>query len=725
MEEVETLLKEAEAARDGGDLTLARLLYEKVLTREPLQEFALLGLGVCDRREGRPDNALALHQRAQVAHPESVWPHLELAFDLFMLGRFNECEAELLIVQARRPADLNALQGLIAIDKHRGEFTRALARLDAAPDELKRSEAMILERIGLLDLLERRGEVWRLLAEGAARYPSNPNFLMEMARLRALEGDRKGAITALEAATLCTPDHPAPWLRLSDLARQEQRPDVALKQLEIAKTTCRPDIWVDLGMAQTLFELGRYPDCEAVLRQAYEVHQGHHLVTQVHAEFIAKLGRPGDALTLVRQAIETAPQAESLLVLLGELCQKLGQTEQAARIAAELTTKLDTDPHTRTRWLQLTARLAEDNFQRGDARKLYVTLEQHQPESRLALEGQIRLALLSGDLTLSHEKLMKLAQLEMPGRLARGLPANISQSFWGQYHEEYAFNPDLVAELAKLDALPAASRIKSLMELANNYPDWTPVACALLLALREAGLFGYSIAPSKARSVIPPRIFQYWHSPTPPSDVATLMASWPTLNPDCSYQLFDDASARLWLREHDTRALEAYLAARHSTQKCDVFRLALLYHEGGWYADADDRALSSLTDSPVAGADFVTYQEEFATLGNNLLAARAGHPIIGAALNDAITALIRGDSDIVWLSTGPGMLSRAFVKTLVAKGSGWPGLIKDMSIMAKSQLNRLVAVHCHAQYKLSDAHWANNQLQKAKIRTPALEPSSE
>jgi mannosyltransferase OCH1-like enzyme len=38
-------------------------------------------------------------------------------------------------------------------------------------------------------------------------------------------------------------------------------------------------------------------------------------------------------------------------------------------------------------------------------------------------------------------------------------------------------------------------------------------------------------------------------------------------------------------------------AAAHPAQKSDLFRLAYLFREDGWYIDADDRCLGNLSDS--------------------------------------------------------------------------------------------------------------------------------
>ena len=112
--------------------------------------------------------------------------------------------------------------------------------------------------------------------------------------------------------------------------------------------------------------------------------------------------------------------------------------------------------------------------------------------------------------------------------------------------------------------------------------------------------------------------------------------------------------------------LSAYRHAREPAQRADLFRLAWLFAEGGWYADADDRCIAPLERIAPPGAALVVYQEEYGTIGNNVVGATPGEPVIGAALALAVATLNRGDADIVWFSTGPGLMTRALAQDLAA-----------------------------------------------------------
>ncbi len=119
--------------------------------------------------------------------------------------------------------------------------------------------------------------------------------------------------------------------------------------------------------------------------------------------------------------------------------------------------------------------------------------------------------------------------------------------------------------------------------------------------------------------------------------------------------------------------------------------------------DADDRCVEPLTSFVPPDAALAGYQENYGTLGNNVLGAAPGHPVIVRALELAITAVNRGDHDIVWLLTGPGLLTRAAAE--VFAGPEGTETLEHAAIFEWWQLQRHVAVHCPVSYKRSRRHW--------------------
>ena len=95
--------------------------------------------------------------------------------------------------------------------------------------------------------------------------------------------------------------------------------------------------------------------------------------------------------------------------------------------------------------------------------------------------------------------------------------------------------------------------------------------------------------------------------------------------------------------------------------------------------------------------EFAGYQENYGTIGVNFLGAAPGHPVIALALENAVIAVNRGDRDIVWMSTGPGLLTRAVAQSVLSVSAGdW---LSRARLLELWEFQRAVGVHCPAHYK--------------------------
>jgi hypothetical protein len=247
-------------------------------------------------------------------------------------------------------------------------------------------------------------------------------------------------------------------------------------------------------------------------------------------------------------------------------------------------------------------------------------------------------------------------------------------------------------------SMPPAEQLAGLPGIVRDNPDSTVAAVSLMIALRQADSF----APKSALATgggIPKTIMQYWDSTSPPSDILRLMETWRETNPGYRYRLFNDMSAQEFLTKHfPPEVLKAYNRGEYATQKSDIFRLAFLVAEGGIYADADDRCTAPVTAIIPKGARLVAYQDDHMTLCNNFIAAEPRHPVLLAGLEGAVRAMLRGDRDTVWFSTGPALLTRAFTQVLVACAD----VFDDIAASGIAVLHR------------TDRHWLNSTFARRK-----------
>jgi hypothetical protein len=97
----------------------------------------------------------------------------------------------------------------------------------------------------------------------------------------------------------------------------------------------------------------------------------------------------------------------------------------------------------------------------------------------------------------------------------------------------------------------------------------------------------------------------------------------------------------------------------------------------------------------------VLAQEDFGCAANHFLAVAPGHPVLQAALRAMVMAINRGDNEFPWLSSGPGLLTRALALHLAARGVA-AGLPPGLALLDRRALGHVAAAGCFAAYKTHD-----------------------
>lgn len=165
---------------------------------------------------------------------------------------------------------------------------------------------------------------------------------------------------------------------------------------------------------------------------------------------------------------------------------------------------------------------------------------------------------------------------------------------------------------------------------------------------------------------------QFWDSPTPPAEVNALIATWAPMHPGYDMVFFNDTSAQSWLAQHyDARYIEAYRACQHPAMKSDLFRLAYLYVSGGAYIDADERCRRSIEPLVRGGASLALNRRMalngLTYINNAPIMCQSGLPLMLECLDSAVEAILaaHGRRLKVWVTTGPGNLSRAIAQHIL------------------------------------------------------------
>lgn len=196
---------------------------------------------------------------------------------------------------------------------------------------------------------------------------------------------------------------------------------------------------------------------------------------------------------------------------------------------------------------------------------------------------------------------------------------------------------------------------------------------------------------------IPRLLSQTWKSDTLPPQADAFRRGWLTHNPDLRHRLFDDAASRTVVADVAPEHLQAYDAMPFPVMRADVFRYAVIYRDGGIYADIDMECMRPLPAAlfdlsglvsieakldPVRARE-LGYPTPF-QIANCILAACPGHSFFKAAVDRCFKVFSEFpacDRSNVEDITGPRMLTRLLVE------GGWPGLSVAEQILLMAPLH--------------------------------------
>lgn len=174
--------------------------------------------------------------------------------------------------------------------------------------------------------------------------------------------------------------------------------------------------------------------------------------------------------------------------------------------------------------------------------------------------------------------------------------------------------------------------------------------------------------------MIPAILSQTWKSDQFPADLARLKKGWEQRNPEFAHRFYDDQGCREVVAEAFPDFIDDYDRLPLPIMKADVFRYAVIYRDGGVYADMDMECLRPIGKILRMGSCLLSeeahlgrrrqadlqYRRPF-QIANCIFAAAPKHPFFKAAFERAF-ALFRAlpaNAEIhVEDLTGPRMLTR-------------------------------------------------------------------
>jgi tetratricopeptide (TPR) repeat protein len=738
--------------RCANRLDEAEALYRKVIARAPQHTSALAGLAVVRRLAGDAAEALRLGETVAALDPADAWNLLELGFTLRTLNRRQESADVMEKIPASSPAYAPARITLgylaealgrqdlcieyfseaakVVADPTEPLFRIVVAKLrlgDIAGAQQTRDEIFAHDprsvRSHLSDGLVRRATNDRSGALAAFRHaeataPQNVQVQNEIAAEEMALGNDAAASTALDTALALDPGNEAALLSKSALLKKAGDVNAALELYAVMRRERPKSVWGYLPASELLAKAGDYEAALNLLAAARLAYGPHARIDELETEFLLQQGLLDEALSRITKANLAAPDQFPYWRARTSIEVDLGRFEAAKALLAAPPPA--PTPQDRASLYKLRAHFHQAQWALEAALGDLNAAIAIDARDAGALYERAGLKLISFDLSAAWEDLRKRAEI-----LSRGAKRKVNpmHSLLGQIYEEFIMDRSLSVEIEALRGLSPQTQVEPLMGLVRTAPDSTAPALGLMVALRRAGKLDMSRRqerepPRAQASLIPRTITRYWNESAPPPDVARLMASWETSDPDFRRETFDDAAAISWMRERcELPVIKAFARAGEPAQRADLFRLAKLYVDGGFYIDADDRARGGLCRHVPERASFFAHQDDLGAIGNNLLGATPRHPVIRLALNGAVAGLLNGDRDVVWLTTGPGLLTRSLAQWLAGAPAEAAARLAATAIFTLAETRDIAATHCHAGYKNQHRAWLSGKSAPPKRQT--------
>jgi tetratricopeptide (TPR) repeat protein len=702
--------------------------------------------GFVARDTGDHDQALAAFRAAS----NLLNARLEVLRELMALNRLDEAEAEFADGLARFPGARGLLRAGIDLAERRRQpivvAERARHALAVCPEDNAFLAALVRAQLDLNEY----GEARALLAElSPARLEQDRDLLIAQARLARASGDAASALLHMDKALALAPADlglamqrawllrglgqlesaqqacrtilaedasriPA-WICLADSVRDSGNREASLAVVEEARAACPGEPWFDIRCAEELRELDRSGEA-LELTTALLTRDSREELCLIHAELLAdqvsvlaalaffdtdirprfdtaravsreanllsRFGHAARAEELCRLGLAQFPADPELEGVLVRVLVGSGQAQAALAVAENMAARTPAETRRRERLRLVALEWTVD----GDSALRSLEAEEFPDPEAVAMLA--RCYLRKGE----RPRLAALVATAAPAGAFRQQRGGMRTSIPGQL-----LNDSLCQRPLRADE--SAGDLMQKRALVRQCPDDTAAAIAFLSALPAAAGPEPGASTASIRD-IPRRALIYWSSTEPPPDIADILATNREALSGFELCILNRESAFAYLEQaYSPETAHLLFRCSGEAQVSDLLRLAWLADGGGVYIDADDRVTRDIRPL-LAEVDLVLYREDLGSIGNNFLAAAPGHPLIAAALEQALAHLRRADSELIWLATGPGLLTRV-VATALADAVAWP---TNLRVLQHMELRRNISIHCHAAYK-SAGHW--------------------
>ena len=161
---------------------------------------------------------------------------------------------------------------------------------------------------------------------------------------------------------------------------------------------------------------------------------------------------------------------------------------------------------------------------------------------------------------------------------------------------------------------------------------------------------------------IPKIIHQTWKTEQVPNTMKNYAKSWKEKNPNFTYMFWTDYTIRDLIKKHYPWFLKYFDSYPHQIMRVDAFRLFVLDHYGGFYADLDLECYKPI-EPLLEESTMLLFLEWPGSISNAIMASIPGHPFIKHCFKELVHKHVyKGPNTAAWEATGPKFITNALKK---------------------------------------------------------------
>ncbi|MFG1411485.1 tetratricopeptide repeat protein [Xanthobacter sp. VTT E-85241] len=358
-----SLLDQAIALHDSGQLDEAAGLYGEVLRANPREGEALFRLGRLQCQKGQLDEGARLLAEATQAAPQDARAFDLLGLALERLGRLTQALAAYDQAIALAPENPDAWDSRAGLLGALGRRTEALRAYDESLRLAPRRPEGWLNRGALLQEMERHEDAIKSFDTALAMAPGmGAAHLNRGVSLSALMRYAP-ALAAFEIVLTAEPDNVDALSNTALALRNLDRPQEGLELLDRALARDPAAAQAHANRASVLLDLRRFAEGVESATRAVELAPDRAEILYPHALLLSTVGRHGEAIAELDRALARDPAFIRARILRAQLQMDLGRLDAGRQ---DLDTLVQAaPPHPEVAFLLATARLRSGDWMRG------------------------------------------------------------------------------------------------------------------------------------------------------------------------------------------------------------------------------------------------------------------------------------------------------------------------------------------------------------------------